>query len=203
MQRLASSALVFGLALGASFLADAPVARAACGGPGSISVSPPAVPDGTLGVPYEQTFEGSTYPGEFVYVVLSGALPDGLSLATDTGVLSGTPTYPGEFSFQVHAYIPGNETCNGTTSYTMSIEIPDGGVWVEPDAGAGADAGGPVAPDAGPTGSGGGGGGGAGGGGGSGGDCSVGARSVAGDAAWLAVLGAALLARPRLARRRR
>jgi hypothetical protein len=63
--------------------------------------TPPNLPPGTTGVPYLQAIginaEG-TYP-PYTWSVSAGALPPGLSLDPETGVLSGVPTAAGVYSF--------------------------------------------------------------------------------------------------------
>ena len=63
-----------------------------------------ALPGDTVGTPYDYTPDPSVIPDPG-YVLLwsigTGALPDGLSLNTSTGEITGTPTNPGTFTFQV------------------------------------------------------------------------------------------------------
>ena len=56
----------------------------------------------TTGVPYSYTFQASGNPAP-TYAVASGSLPPGLTLAAGTGVLSGTPSTAGSFTFTVSA----------------------------------------------------------------------------------------------------
>ena len=64
------------------------------------AASPPVT--GTVGVAYSYTFVASGSPVP-TYTVASGALPAGLTLASATGSLSGTPTVTGTFTFAVRA----------------------------------------------------------------------------------------------------
>src|SRR5262249_40958348 len=70
----------------------------------TITVSPagPALPAGTEGTPYSQTFTASGGTGPYTFAVTSGAPPSNLNLASG-GLLSGTPTVAGDFSFTVTA----------------------------------------------------------------------------------------------------
>jgi uncharacterized repeat protein (TIGR01451 family) len=91
------------------------------GGCPTISLSPAALPDGTLGTPYSQTITASGGATPYSFSIVSGALPPGLTLSSG-GILSGTPTVAGAYSFTVQAF-DSNE-CTGTRSYTLSIGCP-------------------------------------------------------------------------------
>ncbi|MDB6120964.1 MAG: hypothetical protein JWO08_4745, partial [Verrucomicrobiaceae bacterium] len=58
----------------------------------------------------------------FTYALASGALPNGLSLNTSTGVVSGTPTVAGTYNFTISA--TDSVGCVGTKSYTMTAACP-------------------------------------------------------------------------------
>lgn len=53
---------------------------------------------------YEDTIIARGGFGQRLYEISSGNLPDGLELSTTTGVISGSPTEFGEYSFQVRAW---------------------------------------------------------------------------------------------------
>ena len=71
----------------------------------------------TTGAPYSYTFHASGNPAP-TYAVATGTLPPGLSLAAGTGVLSGTPTTAGSFTFTVSA-----SNGVGSPAVTPSITI--------------------------------------------------------------------------------
>lgn len=102
-----------------------------------ITVNPPALPGGYLGVPYSQTITSTGGVSPYSYSITMGALPPGLNLASN-GVLSGTPTTLGDYNFQV-----GSQDlwgCLGNSpSYSMKIcpvislsppSLPDGMVGI-------------------------------------------------------------------------
>ena len=62
--------------------------------------SPPSA--GTVGTAYSYSFAASGNPSP-TFSVTSGSLPPGLSLGATSGILSGTPSGPGSFTFTVSA----------------------------------------------------------------------------------------------------
>jgi len=90
----------------------------------TITVNPATLPTGTVGAAFSQTLTatGGTTPFTFSF---SGALPPGLTLSS-AGVISGTPTAAGAFSFTVQAL---NSTgCTGTRAFTLVIVTPPSAV---------------------------------------------------------------------------
>jgi hypothetical protein len=72
------------------------------------------LPDGDMGVPYNQTIEARGGTGQYTFTLHDGALPDGLTLDENTGVLSGTPGADGTYDFTIR--------CTDTTPYTDDQE---------------------------------------------------------------------------------
>ena len=88
----------------------------------TIQISPPqpALPDGTMGQPYSQTFTatGGAFSPPFTWSLASGGLPSGLTLSPD-GSVSGTPTQTGTFDFTVQM----TDSLSRSVSWSYSITI--------------------------------------------------------------------------------
>ena len=83
-----------------------------------ITVNPVTVPNGFVGVAYpSQVFSASGGTPTYTFIVMSGSLPPGVTLAGNS--LSGTPTTNGIYSFTIKA--TDNNGCTGTRSYTVVI----------------------------------------------------------------------------------
>ncbi|NOK20099.1 Ig domain-containing protein [Corallococcus carmarthensis] len=68
--------------------------------PGTVTLMSRAVPTGRVGSDYSYTVRTA---GGTVWSVKAGALPPGILLDTKEGTLSGKPTSPGDFTFQINA----------------------------------------------------------------------------------------------------
>ena len=89
-----------------------------------INVGPASLPNGTAGISYSQTLTASGGAAPYTYAVTAGALPAGLSLATD-GTISGTPTEAGSFGFTVTAADASTPTgYSGSANITLVIDLP-------------------------------------------------------------------------------
>jgi hypothetical protein len=71
--------------------------------PPTISITTTTLPDGTVSQPYSRTIQTANATGAVTFTVQSGALPPGLSLATGTGAITGTPTAEGAHIFTIQA----------------------------------------------------------------------------------------------------
>jgi Putative Ig domain/NHL repeat len=74
-----------------------------------------------VGAAYSYTYTANTPTGEpaATFALFAGALPPGLSLDPVTGVLSGTPTTPGIFSFTLQTQNVANATIGPATTITV------------------------------------------------------------------------------------
>jgi hypothetical protein len=88
----------------------------------TIAVTPSTLPAATVGAAYSQTItaDGGTSP--YTYSVTTGSLPAGLTLSS-AGLLTGTPTAGGSFSFRVTAKDSSTSTgpYTGKQPYTLTV----------------------------------------------------------------------------------
>lgn len=91
---------------------------AVCPACAPITLSPATLPNGTVGTAYSQTITASGGTAPYTFSVIAGSLPPGLALAVG-GVLSGTPTTAGSFTFTVRA--TDSAGCFGSQVYTIVI----------------------------------------------------------------------------------
>ncbi len=85
----------------------------------TITISPSELPDGNVGLEYNQAFTANGGTEPYVYTITTGELPAGLTLA-ENGVLSGTPTVAGSFSFGIQAEDATHAVGKG--AYTLGIK---------------------------------------------------------------------------------
>jgi hypothetical protein len=93
-----------------------------CSGPGggcpTITLSPPTLPNGTVGVAYSQTIVGNGGVAAYSFGVIAGTLPAGVTLTT-VGLLAGTPTTAGSSTFTIRGTDANG--CFAELSYTIVI----------------------------------------------------------------------------------
>ena len=92
----------------------------------AMTLSPSSLPAGTMGVFYSQTISSSAGAPPINFSITSGALPNGLLLNQSTGVISGTPSATGLFSFTIGAR--DFNGCLGSRPYSIAIAAAAGGV---------------------------------------------------------------------------
>jgi hypothetical protein len=90
---------------------------------GVLNISTSSIANGTRNVVYAQTLAASGGTAPYIWSIASGSLPTGLSLNSSTGVISGTPTLEGAFSFGV--LVTDSATAIDTQSLSITISAPD------------------------------------------------------------------------------
>lgn len=85
----------------------------------AITVNPATLPNGTAGVPYNQTITATGGEGPYSFTITAGNLPTGLTLNPVSGQISGIPAANGNFSFTVTA--EDTNSCAGSRSYDLAI----------------------------------------------------------------------------------
>ncbi len=89
---------------------------------GAVQISCTELPDGTECEPYTGdvlAVEGGTAP--FTWSVAEGTLPPGLTMAADSGVITGTPTAAGTFDFTVQVVDATEPSLTATQPQTITI----------------------------------------------------------------------------------
>ena len=84
-----------------------------------ITLAPPTLPDGTVGVAFNQTITGSGGTAPFSFAVTAGALPAGLTL-TSAGVLAGSPEAAGTSPVTIRGTDANG--CFASLAYTIVID---------------------------------------------------------------------------------
>ncbi len=91
----------------------------------TITLSPAALPAGTVGAAYSQQFTAGGGTAPYTFEQVGGYLPSGMTLSS-SGVLSGIPTSGGTFSISVNAIDSSSSPgpYNGSASYSLTIAAP-------------------------------------------------------------------------------
>lgn len=89
----------------------------------NIFLHPYELPGGTVGVPYSKTISAEGGVAPYQFFVKYGELPDGLTLDSSTGVLSGTAVTGGRKYIQIAAV--DSNGCSGLSGYTLSFYVPN------------------------------------------------------------------------------
>jgi large repetitive protein len=87
----------------------------------TITVTPAALPAATSGQAYSATLTASGAVGPYVYTLIGGALPTGVTLSRG-GQLAGTPTASGSFAFTVGVTDANGQS--GSAALTLNVAVP-------------------------------------------------------------------------------
>ena len=98
--------------------------------PLSFSITPPPLavslssfPKGILGTPYSVTLKASNGTPPFSWSISVGVLPAGLTLDSSSGLVSGTPTATGNFTFTVRVSDQSQQTASQSFSVTIGAPV--------------------------------------------------------------------------------
>ncbi len=86
-----------------------------------VLVNPVTLPAAILNTAYSQTITGVGGTGSYTFAKTTGTLPNGVTLSA-AGLLSGTPTQAGTFSFMVTATDTNSHV--GSRAYTLLVDTP-------------------------------------------------------------------------------
>ncbi|WP_168389207.1 IPTL-CTERM sorting domain-containing protein [Xylophilus sp. Leaf220] len=92
----------------------------------TITIAPTSLPNAVAGQAYSTTVSASGGTAAYSYAITSGSLPNGISM-TPTGVISGTSTVAGNFTFTVTATDSSSGAgapFTGARTYTLGVAAP-------------------------------------------------------------------------------
>jgi hypothetical protein len=93
---------------------------------GAITLGPPTLAEGYVGIPYSETITASGGTTPYGFAVTQGLMAPGTTLSSG-GLITGTPTTAGDFTFEVTATDAAG--CSGTRSFELKV---CGGIAVSP-----------------------------------------------------------------------
>ncbi len=91
------------------------------GGPTPPSITTTTLPNGQVGVAYNQTLAATGGTTPYTWSLSAGSLPTGLTLAAGTGLISGTPTATGTFNFT--ARVTDANSLSATRALSITIDV--------------------------------------------------------------------------------
>ena len=89
----------------------------------SFRITTTSLPNGTIGTAYSTNLSVAGSVGNVVWSLTSGALPNGLSLASN-GTIAGTPTATGDSTFRVQAVDSNNSPVSASLSIHIALPAP-------------------------------------------------------------------------------
>ncbi len=97
------------------------IAPAGTNTPSPLTISTTPLPQGVVSTPYSGTLGVSGGTSPYTWSVTTGQLPAGLSLAANTGIISGTPTASGNYSFGVTVVDSGSSPQSASSTVSISV----------------------------------------------------------------------------------
>ena len=87
----------------------------------TLAITTASLPAANIGVAYTTTITATGGVSPYTFAVTTGSLPAGLTLNATTGVLSGTPTAAGAFTFTVQVTDSGNNIARLLIKSTIEV----------------------------------------------------------------------------------
>jgi Pro-kumamolisin, activation domain/Bacterial Ig-like domain (group 3)/Putative Ig domain len=89
-----------------------------------LAITTTTLAPGVVGSAYTQTLTATGRVTPYTWSVVSGSLPPGLSLAADTGIISGTPTAPGVSNFSIQVADAESTPVTATAAFSLTVAAP-------------------------------------------------------------------------------
>ena len=89
----------------------------------ALEITTTGVDDGQVGEAYTATLDATEGTQPYTWSISDGSLPDGLTLDSATGVISGNPTTEGDYEFTVQVEDSSDPVLRDTEEFSIDIEI--------------------------------------------------------------------------------
>jgi len=86
-----------------------------------VKISTASLANGTIGAAYSDTISASGGSGSYIWSKYSGELPDGLSINSSSGKISGTPAAAGDYTFTIKVKDSDDSSLTDTATFTVTI----------------------------------------------------------------------------------